>query len=173
MLMILNGQNVNNNMENQFFQIECLNSNGLKIKATINLDIKQEKNPTIIDLKTREPYTFQGDYKVYYFIYNDEEGRTFKEKDIRTSDAFYKLYKDTDSYNIKMLIKGCSIDYYMVKFLKNTLYAMKLSLGERVDYKTTKVSIFSSEEDIEKVVTLEEQNAYYNQWLKSIEGLPY
>ena len=69
MLMILNGQNVNNNMENQFFQIECLNSNGLKIKATINLDIKQEKNPTIIDLKTREPYTFQGDYKAVSYTH--------------------------------------------------------------------------------------------------------
>ena len=105
--------------------------------------------------------------------YKDSENKIFKTEDIRTFDAFYKLYKITEDENIKMLIKGCSLEYYMVKFLTNTLLTMKLYLKQRVDHKTPTISLFEPEYDIKKVATIENQKAYYNQWLKSIEGLPY
>lgn len=72
-----------------------------------------------------------------------------------------------------MLIKGCSLEYYMVKFLTNTLFTMKLSLGQRVDYSTPTIGIFEPEKDVKNIVTIEKQKKYYNTWLESIKGLPY
>lgn len=155
------------------FTIECLNSKNVKIVATINIWAKKMTNPTIINITTNEPYTYEGTYNVVYMEYKDSENKIFKTEDIRTFDVFYKLYRMTENENIKMLIKGCSLEYYMVKFLTNTWLTMRLYLGQRVDYKTPTVSLFEEEKDVEKVVTIEKQKAYYNQWLKSIEGLPY
>ena len=154
------------------FTIECLNSKNEQIKAIINVWTEKKSNP-IISFNENESYTYAGIYDVLYMEYKDSENKIFKTEDIRTFDAFYKLYKITEDENIKMLIKGCSLEYYMVKFLTNTLLTMKLYLKQRVDHKTPTISLFEPEYDIKKVATIENQKAYYNQWLKSIEGLPY
>ncbi|TWP31587.1 hypothetical protein ETU08_00560 [Apibacter muscae] len=163
-----------NTQENfQSFNIECLNSKDSRIKAIINIWTNKEINPTIVDIDTKKPYTYQGIFEVTYIEYKDSENVSFLTKDIRKFEAFYKLYKQTENKNIRMLIKGCSIENYMVKFLVNTLFTMKLEMGVRVDYSTPTIGIFEEEEDVNQIATVQEQKAYYHRWLKSIEGLPY
>lgn len=132
----------------------------------------KKNNPTITNISTKKSFTYRGIYDVVCMKYKDSR-KKFKIEDIRTFEAFYTLYLVTEIENIRMLIKGCSLKYYMVKFLTNTLLTMKLNLGQRVDYNTPTISIFEPENDVKNIVTIEKQKNYYNTWLKSIRGLPY
>lgn len=179
-LVMLNGIVINiynikimDNRENfRSFNIECLDSQDKVFKAVINVWTEEKTNPTITNISTKESYTYQGIYNVVYMEYDDSR-KKIKIEDIRTFDAFYTLYSVTETENIRMLIKGCSLEYYMVKFLTNTLFTMKLSLGQRVDYSTPTIGIFEPEKDVKNIVTIEKQKKYYNTWLESIKGLPY
>lgn len=155
------------------FKIKCVDSQQEIINAVINVWSEKKHNPTIIDLSSNQPYSYQGLYDIVSMEYIDANDKIFKIEDIRTFDAFYKLYSLTTINNIKMLIKGCCAQYYMVKFLTNTLLTMKLSLGQRVDYSTPTVSLFAPEEDIKQIVTINEQKNYYCTWLESIKKIPY
>lgn len=180
-LIMLNGIAINaynikimNNRENfQSFNIECLDLQDKVFKAVINVWTEKKTNPTITNISTKKSLTYQGIYDVVCMEYKDSRQKKIKIEDIRTFEAFYTLYSVTEIENIRMLIKGCSLEYYMVKFLTNTLLTMKLNLGQRVDYSTPTISIFEPENDVKNIVTIEKQKNYYNTWLESIKGLPY
>jgi hypothetical protein len=156
----------------QNFKIECL-SNDKYLNATIRIWIEKIENPTVNDIITDKTYNFQGKYYIFFVEYQDENGLILKNESDRINNAFYGLCKKVENENIKMIIKGCSLGYYMIPRLHNSIKTIKLTLGERVDSQAEVVCIFDPEEDVNKIVTIDKIIKYYNEWLETIKGLPY
>lgn len=163
--------NINENLKT--YDIECSNSNQKKINATINIWIEKKMNPEIQDIIENKIYKFSGQYDIYIIKYQDEDGNHFIANSDRLNNAFYSLCKLVENENIRMLIKGCHLQYYMIPRLKNTIYCTPLTLGKRLENNFLKINIFDFELDINKIVNIQRQKKYYEEWLDSIKGTTY
>jgi len=105
--------------------------------------------------------------------YKDQEGTILYSKSDRLSDAFYKICNQADTHKIKMLIKGCTLGYFMIPKLQNTIKAINLKIGERINTENKIVCIFDIEENINNIAPFSQILEYYKKWLLSIKGLPY
>ncbi|MDM1409040.1 hypothetical protein [Myroides sp. DF42-4-2] len=168
MLIILNGTitNLNYKINMQEYIIECLYFDKKK-PAKIFVWEEEEENPSIIEYKDNTTFQYIGSFKVLHIKYIDDINE-IEVSDIRTYEAFCKLVKNLEAKNIRMLIKGCSLQYSMVKALKSTMFTVKLRLGNEINFQKDKVNIFEKEMDVSKIVTLEEQDAFFNKWLDSL-----
>jgi hypothetical protein len=160
---VINAYNVEimNNRENfQSFNINCLNSQNRKFKATINIWTENINNPFIDDIFENKKYEFQGKYQIYFFEYLDETGIRYINFPDRVSNAFYGLCKKIEKTEIKLLIKGCSLGYYMIPRLQYSIYTTPLILGRRIEKELSRISIFEPENDVKKIVTIENKNIF-------------
>ena len=164
-----------NNRENfRSFNIECLDLQDKVFKAVINVWTENIDNPIIDDVVENKKYEFQGEYQIFFLEYRDETGIHYVNFSDRVSNAFYGLCKKIEQRKIKLLIKGCSLGYYMIPCLQYSIYTTPLILGRRIEKRFMRISIFEPENDVKNVVTIEKQKNYYNTWLESIKGLtPY
>ncbi|MBQ7067237.1 MAG: hypothetical protein IJN92_10500 [Lachnospiraceae bacterium] len=82
--------------------------------------------------------------------------------------ALIELRKRLETEKIKLLCKGCSRYVYpspMILGMGDAIEAYELTLGKHATVKNL-VNIFSSCE-LDEYATIEEQLAYYEEWLKS------
>lgn len=163
--------NVKNNLET--FHIKCLGQNKKNISATIEIWTEKIENPEIEDTIDNKTYNFKGIFKIFFIKYSDETGKVDINKSDRLSNAFYGLRKKIEKTGIRMIIKGCNINFYMIPQLQYSTKAVELKLGERFHRENRKFSIFQSEEDISTITTIEEQINFYNKWAQSIKEIPY
>ena len=61
----------------------------------------------------------------------------------------------------------------MIPRLQYSIKAQPLILGKRASYPEGLVYIFDKEEDVSKIVSVDEQMKYYDRWIESIIGVPY
>ncbi|TWP23666.1 hypothetical protein ETU10_05390 [Apibacter muscae] len=143
------------------------------LDASINIWTENIENPTIYDIVENKKYEFQGKYEVFFLEYHDETGNSLKNYSDRIGSAFYGLCIKIEQIELKLLIKGCVLSNYIIPRLQYSIYTTHLTLGKRIDKEFVRINLFDPEEDVNQIATVQEQKAYYNQWLKSIEGLPY
>lgn len=156
------------------YSIECVHSNGERINAFVSTWFEQHVNPTIFSFISKDSYNLQGTWNIYYFEYRDSNGRRLKTfGSEKTIDCFYELVSKLEQENIKMLIKGCAVGYYMIPKSQSSLKTVKLTLGERMNKHTPIVCIFEPEVSVNNITTYNEQKKYYSKWLESIKGVPY
>ena len=112
------------------------------IKADIEVREEKEYNPIIKDLISGRECHLEGLFKIFLMKYKDQEGTILYSKSDRLSDAFYKICNKADTHKIKMLIKGCTLGYFMIPKLQNTIKAINLKIGERINTENKIVCIF-------------------------------
>ena len=61
----------------------------------------------------------------------------------------------------------------MIPKLQNTIKAINLKIGERINTENKIVCIFDIEENINNIAPFSQILEYYKKWLLSIKGLPY
>lgn len=154
------------------FNIKVFLNNRI-IKADIEVREEKEYNPIIKDLISGRECHLEGLFKIFLMKYKDQEGTILYSKSDRLSDAFYKICNKADTHKIKMLIKGCSLGYFMIPKLQNTIKAINLKIGERINTENKIVCIFDIEENINNIAPFSQILEYYKKWLLSIKGLPY
>ena len=155
------------------FKIKTLVGNTDVIDATIYLWTEEKENPTITDYVKEETYKLEGTNQLYIMEYKDEQNNYLKVDSERISISFYSLRKLLEIKNVKLLIKGARIDCYMIPRLQYSIKAQPLILGKRASYPEGLVYIFDKEEDVSKIVSVDEQMKYYDRWIESIIGVPY
>ncbi|WP_212893060.1 hypothetical protein [Capnocytophaga canimorsus] len=155
------------------FEIECIDTNNKRIRATISLWTQKIINPKFEDAINNAFYEFTGEYDVYFLNYQDEKANDIVVYSDRLSNAFYNLCINVERQNLKMLVIGCHTEFYMIPTLTNTIYCTHLILGKRIEKDFLKISIFDYTSDIEKLGSFEKQKQYYENWLESIRGTPY
>ncbi|GIM57757.1 hypothetical protein CAPN006_21490 [Capnocytophaga canimorsus] len=155
------------------FKIRSLVGTTNIVNATIYLWTEEKENPTITDYVTRETYTLNGTNQLYIIEYKDEQNNYLKIESERVSISFYSIRKLLENKNIKLLIKGARFDCYMIPRLQCSIKAQPLTLGKRTSFSDDLVGIFDKEEDVSKIVNVDEQIKYYYQWAESIKGIPY
>ncbi len=114
-----------------------------------------------------------GIYDIFFIEYTNGQGMIVQNSSDRLSNAFYGLSRKLEGANVKMLIKGCSLGYYMIPRLQYSIKAVELKLGKRVDAQTTTVCIFDAEFDVNKIVKVSDIENYYKEWIESIKGMSY
>lgn len=85
--------------------------------------------------------------------------------------ALIELRRELELKKIKLLCKGCSRYVYpspMILSMGDAIEAYELTLGKHATMKNL-VNIFSPCE-LDEYATIEEQLAYYEEWLKSKKG---
>jgi hypothetical protein len=156
----------------QTFNVKCIDYRNEINDSTVQVWYKTIENPEVYDIVYDKLYKFSGNFRIYCLEYRDTKGNVFQNESDRLSNAFYGLCKKLEKHKIKLLIKGCNIDYYMIPRLQYSIKAIKLILGKRTDKNDTLIMIFDLEEDLSKIVTVDEQLQFYNKWLESIKGTP-
>src|SRR5262249_38334507 len=85
--------------------------------------------------------------------------------------AFNKMADELYAKGKILLIKGCRRDVYSQRPIG--IYAYQFTIGQRIDPDLDRVFIFDEETDLIALASLEERKKYYDQWCRSIMGIPY
>ncbi len=157
----------------QTFEVKYINSANVINKSTIKCWFEAREDPEVYDLVYDKHYNFKGKFRIYVLEFIDEKENIFSNESDRLSNAFYGLCKKLEKNKIKLLIKGCNIDHWMIPRLQNSIKTVKLTLGKRTTTNDPIVMIFEPEDDLNKIATVDEQLEYYDKWLESIKGVPY
>ncbi len=157
----------------QTFGVKYMDSENVINKSIIKCWFEIKENPEIYDLVHDKYYNFKGKFRIYFLEFIDEKGNIFSNKSDRLSNAFYGLCKKLEIEGIKLLIKGCNIDYWMIPRLQYSIKSIKLTLGKRTTIDDPVVMIFESEDNLNNIATVDKQLEYHNKWLESVKDLPY
>lgn len=101
-------------------------------------------------------------------VYADKHNDIFKFNDNHLFTAFCSLRKVLSEKGKTLLCKGCRIDVHPTGSQLKWIYAYLLTIGERIDPSKNKVVIFDEELAVNKLVSVEMQQRFYEGWLDSI-----
>lgn len=159
--------------EQRTFEVRYMDSKNKIGKATVECWFETRENPEVCDLVYGKQYKFEGRFRIFVLEFTDEKGAVVGNESDRLSNTFYGLRKKLEGEGIKLLIKGCNVDYWMIPRLQYSMKAIKLTLGKRTSTDDPTAGIFEPEEELNKIATVDEQLKYYDKWLESIKGLPW
>jgi hypothetical protein len=151
-----------------------------------NSEYQQERKAMEIDIKKSSLKTF-----VDGNLYESEVSRTYINHILRLSYsgneiglnvtvddvypfvALQKMRLELGKRNALLMCKGARTDVYPSGGQMSGVGALQLVMGRRAKTPDDVVNIFDPEDDVSKLGTVDEQKAYYSQWVESISGLPY
>jgi hypothetical protein len=102
-------------------------------------------------------------------LYNDEENVILIFNDAHLFTSFCRLRRKLLTEDKILLCKGARIDVHPTGSQLKWIYAYQLQIGERITQSANKVVLFDDELDVNRIVTVEEQEEFYIKWLNSID----
>jgi len=95
---------------------------------------------------------------------------SWSDKDTLLFVSFCKLRKHLKEREKILLCKGCRRNVHPSGFQLPWMYALVLTKGKRVDWVKDKVLIFDEEPELDQIVSVEEQEKFYQEWWQSVMG---
>ncbi|MET3878014.1 hypothetical protein [Chitinophaga sp. OAE865] len=83
--------------------------------------------------------------------------------------ALIKIRLDLEPHNVKILCNGSRVDVYPSGFLMTSFKAYKLVIGEPATGEDL-LNILEATSELEMMGTVQEQEKYWQEWLKSSKG---